>query len=65
LAGPSLTLLGTPALSVGGAPHGLPLGEATGTALLPRARTGPQSRERLASLVWGEHPDAAARAPLR
>jgi DNA-binding SARP family transcriptional activator len=26
---------------------------------------GPQSRERLASLLWGEHPDAAARASLR
>jgi DNA-binding SARP family transcriptional activator len=26
---------------------------------------GPQPRERLAALLWGEHPDAAARASLR
>jgi DNA-binding SARP family transcriptional activator len=64
--GPSLTLLGTPALSVGGAPSGLPLG-AKPLALLAylALEPGPQPRERLASLLWSEHPDPAARASLR
>ena len=66
MAGPSLTLLGSPALTVGGAPSGVPLG-AKPLALLAylALEPGPQSRERLASLLWSEHPDAAARASLR
>jgi len=64
--GISLTLLGTPTLTVGGAPATPPLG-AKPMALLAylAVEPGAHSRERLASLLWGEHPDAAARASLR
>ena len=65
MAGPNLTLLG-PGVVLGGAPSAPPLG-AKPLALLAylALEPGPQSRERLASLLWGEHPDAAARASLR
>jgi DNA-binding SARP family transcriptional activator len=66
LAGIKLTLLGPPALAVDGAPAGLPLG-AKPLALLAylALEDGPHQRERLAALLWGENPDAAARASLR
>ena len=66
LTGPSLTLLGTPALTVDGRPAVPPLG-AKPLALLAflALEAGPHPRERLAALLWGEHPDAAARASLR
>jgi DNA-binding SARP family transcriptional activator len=66
LAGICLTLLGSPAASVEGAHPGPPLG-AKPLALLAylALEPGPQPRDRLASLLWGEHPDAAARASLR
>jgi DNA-binding SARP family transcriptional activator len=66
LVGPSLTLLGSPAPAVGGAAAGMPLG-AKPLALLAylALEPGPHPRELLASLLWGEHPDAAARASLR
>ena len=66
MTGISLTLLGTPALTVAGGPATPPLG-AKPMALLAylAVEPGPHSREQLASLLWGEHPDAAARASLR
>jgi DNA-binding SARP family transcriptional activator len=64
--GLSLTLLGTPTLTVGGEPAVPSLG-AKPMALLAylAVEPGSHSRERLASLLWGEHPDAAARTSLR
>jgi len=61
-----LTLLGTPALTFGGEPAVPPLG-AKPMALLAylAVEPGAHSREQLASLLWGEHPDAAARTSLR
>lgn len=61
-----LTLLGTPALTVAGEPAVPSLG-AKPMALLAylAVERGAHSRERLASLLWGEHPDAAARTSLR
>ena len=66
MAGTSLMLFGPPTASVGGVPTCPPLG-AKPLALLAylALETGPQPRERLASLLWGEHPDSAARASLR
>ncbi len=62
----SLTLLGSPTLTVRGVPAAASLG-AKPLALLAylAMEPGPHSREHLASLLWGEHPDAAARASLR
>jgi DNA-binding SARP family transcriptional activator len=64
--GISLTLLGTPTLAVGGSSAMPPLG-AKPMALLAylAVEPGSHSREQLASLLWGEHPDAAARTSLR
>ncbi len=66
MTGLSLTLLGTPTLTVGGEPAVPSLG-AKPMALLAylAVEPGSHSRERLASLLWGEHPDAAARTSLR
>ncbi len=66
MAGTSLTLLGPPAVAVEGVLPSPPLG-AKPLALLAylALEPGPHPRERLASLLWGEHPDAAARASLR
>ena len=66
LTGLSLTLLGTPSLSVAGGPAVPPLG-AKPLALLAflALEPGPHPRERLATLLWGEHPDTAARGSLR
>jgi len=65
--GSSLTLFGTPSLhpAHGGADTS-PLG-AKATALLAylTLERGPHSREKLASLLWGESPEAQARASLR
>ncbi len=62
----SLTLLGSPTLTIRGAPATASLG-AKPLALLAylAVEPGPHSREHLAALLWGEHPDAAARASLR
>lgn len=62
----SLTLLGSPTLTVRGVSAAASLG-AKPLALLAflAVEPGPHSRESLASLLWGEHPDAAARASLR
>jgi DNA-binding SARP family transcriptional activator len=64
--GISLTLLGTPTLTIGGAPAVPALG-AKPLALLAylAVEPGAHPREHLASLLWGEHTDAAARASLR
>ncbi len=66
MTGLSLTLLGTPALTIAGEPAAPSLG-AKPMALLAYLAVEPGShpRERLASLLWGEHPDAAARTSLR
>jgi len=62
----SLTLLGSPTLTVGGASATASVG-AKPLALLAylAVEPGPHSREHLAALLWGEHTDAAARASLR
>ncbi len=66
MTGIRLTLLGTPALTVRGEPAVPPLG-AKPMALLAylAVEPGSHARERLASLLWGEHTDAAARTSLR
>lgn len=61
-----LTLLGSPTLTVDGVGATASIGTKPLALLAYLAvEPGPHSRERLASLLWGEHPDAAARASLR
>ena len=62
----SLTLLGSPTLTVDGVATTASLG-AKPLALLAylALEPGTHSREQLAALLWGEHPDTAARASLR
>jgi DNA-binding SARP family transcriptional activator len=65
--GSSLTLFGTPSLHPArGGTDASPLG-AKATALLAylALERGSHSREKLASLLWGESPEAQARASLR
>ena len=63
----ALSLLGAPSVAL---PHGSTargVGAAKGLALLAylTLEPGPHSREELATLLWGDSPDAAARASLR
>jgi DNA-binding SARP family transcriptional activator len=62
----SLTLFGPPSLQPadGGAAAGLGT-KALGLLAYLALEPGPHSREKLASLLWGESPDAQARASLR
>jgi DNA-binding SARP family transcriptional activator len=63
----SLTLFGIPTLLPADSEGGSAALGAKATALLAylALERGPHSREKLASLLWGESPDAQARASLR
>ena len=68
MAGIAVRLFGQPALIASGATPADPVAiGAKSLALLAflLLEPGPHSRERLATLLWGEHPDEAARASLR
>ncbi|MEV4169250.1 BTAD domain-containing putative transcriptional regulator [Nonomuraea sp. NPDC049709] len=61
----TLLLLGTPDLSVGGAPLGIRSAKSRALLCYLAATPGPRSRTELAGLLWGERPDANARGSLR
>jgi DNA-binding SARP family transcriptional activator len=67
LPGIALTLFGQPSLSLPSSDLPPPTLGAKSLALLAflAIEPGQHSRERLAALLWGEHPDEAARASLR
>jgi DNA-binding SARP family transcriptional activator len=66
VSGIALTLFGSPAVAVPESAAGIPLGSKS-LALLAFLvlEPGSHSREELAALLWGEHPDEQARASLR
>ncbi len=65
--GLALSLLGAPSVTLPHGPTARGVGTAKGLALLAylTLEPGSHSREELATLLWGDSPDAAARASLR
>ncbi|MFC6374704.1 AfsR/SARP family transcriptional regulator, partial [Nonomuraea thailandensis] len=61
----SVLLLGSPELSVGGAPVGVRSAKARALLCYLATTAAPRPRAELATLLWGERPDANARGSLR
>ncbi|GAA4914881.1 hypothetical protein GCM10023334_015210 [Nonomuraea thailandensis] len=60
-----MLLLGSPELSVGGAPVGVRSAKARALLCYLATTAAPRPRAELATLLWGERPDANARGSLR